>query len=628
MKSKTSFFNRTIFKKNVTNFWPIWGVYIAWLLISEPVNIWQQARSDWWWEYGEGMYGIMENVVQMMISPYMSFLFAAVMALAVFSYLYSAKNANMMHALPVNRLELFVTNYLSGLVLLLVPQLVTFFISVLVCMGSQITCMQYLLYALLCQMGVSFFAYSLAVFVAMFTGQMLAMPIYYVVVNFLYVGCLFIIESLKAMLCYGVTDNWNPGESVILSPLYYLGNQLRVYDVYNEKLGAVEGLTIAGGELVAVYSVAAVFVTAAAYQFYRRRQIETAGDWISVGFVKPVFRWGCGLCGGILLALLFTGTIGNSLAVNSYQCMLLFAVIMGILCFFAAEMLIRKQFKVFDKRSLLESMGVAVASVVLITLFEMDVFGIWHHVPAADEIAEAYVNMNYPLKVDEMDLEKLLAIHQDIIAHKEEYLEIEQEGSGYYYTTIRYYLKDGTEVVRSYPLAVREEYVQDAESPVSVILAWERDAENLKKNIFGTDYKEYEYAGGYIDVYDDALMYSESSFDAAQADTLVKAIMKDIEAGYYNDYYTYCLGSDDENCYYNNIYINYYSRVQIHDMWYYYMGYDKQDETEEYAEQAVSSEIGISFGTSCVNTIRALEEMGAVDETHKLYTQKEYAKAQ
>ena len=52
-------------------------------------------------------------------------------ALAVFSYLYSAKSTNMMHALPVNRLELYVTNYLSGLIFLIVPEIITFFITVL-----------------------------------------------------------------------------------------------------------------------------------------------------------------------------------------------------------------------------------------------------------------------------------------------------------------------------------------------------------------------------------------------------------------------------------------------------------------------------------------------------------------
>ena len=34
MKSRTSFFNKTLFRKNVTRFAPIWGIYLLCLLIG------------------------------------------------------------------------------------------------------------------------------------------------------------------------------------------------------------------------------------------------------------------------------------------------------------------------------------------------------------------------------------------------------------------------------------------------------------------------------------------------------------------------------------------------------------------------------------------------------------------
>ena len=142
------------------------------------------------------------------------FFFAVAAALAVFSYLYSAKSTNMMHALPVNRLELYVTNYLSGLIFLIVPEIITFFITVLVCLANQFTCIQYLFAALLAQAGVTFFAYSLAVFVAMFTGQAFAMPCYYVIVNYLYVGCMFIVAKVIETISYGIENAWNPGKKL------------------------------------------------------------------------------------------------------------------------------------------------------------------------------------------------------------------------------------------------------------------------------------------------------------------------------------------------------------------------------------------------------------------------------
>ena len=34
MKSKTSCFNKTIFRKNMTRFWPVWAVYLAYLFFQ------------------------------------------------------------------------------------------------------------------------------------------------------------------------------------------------------------------------------------------------------------------------------------------------------------------------------------------------------------------------------------------------------------------------------------------------------------------------------------------------------------------------------------------------------------------------------------------------------------------
>lgn len=632
MKSKTSCFNSTIFKKNITHFWPVWAAYLVYLLLSEPVSIWQLATNEWYMEIytdTERMYTVIERTLSLMISPYMTFAFAAAMALAVFSYLYSAKNANMMHALPVNRLELFVTNYSSGLVFMLLPQIIAFFVSVLVCMGNQITWIQYLFFGLLCQMGTSFFAYSLAVFVAMFTGQMLAMPAYYLVVNYLYIGCWYIVNILTELLCYGVSSRPSPGRTAMLSPLNYLATNLWVDSIYDRNTNAVEGIEVAGRNAVAIYAVAAIFITIAAYQFYRRRQIETAGDWISEGFVKPIFRWGCGLCGGILLSLMVIYTIMDSVHMNVYAGTVVCAVIMGFLCFFAAEMLICKQFRVFQKKRLIEWGVFTAAMVLFITCFEMDVFGIESKIPDADEIETAYVNMDYPIMVEGEDVAELLDIHKQVIADKDAYLAIEQENHGYYYTTFRYYLKDGSSFERRYPVAITEEYLNDTDSPAARILAWEREIDNLKEQILGKGYETYEYTGGYMDVYNENFDYHEQTFDEAAAEMLAEAIIKDIEAGYYDVYYVDCMDRPYDTWYYNNICLEYYNRNADYDVWDYYNGYNSYigDSVYTTTEMAVGAGLdcnSIRFGSDCVNTVRAIEKLELVGDTWKLYTQKEY----
>ena len=47
MKSKISFFNKTIFKKNVTLYWPIWALYTLILIIAQPLMLW----SDFYYSH-------------------------------------------------------------------------------------------------------------------------------------------------------------------------------------------------------------------------------------------------------------------------------------------------------------------------------------------------------------------------------------------------------------------------------------------------------------------------------------------------------------------------------------------------------------------------------------------------
>ena len=40
MKSKTSFFNKAVFRKNVVLYWPIWVSYLLYGLIKVPGRLW------------------------------------------------------------------------------------------------------------------------------------------------------------------------------------------------------------------------------------------------------------------------------------------------------------------------------------------------------------------------------------------------------------------------------------------------------------------------------------------------------------------------------------------------------------------------------------------------------------
>ncbi len=626
MKSKTFCFNRTIFMKNFTHFWPLWTLYLICLLLMIPVSLWQGASQDWYYGYqenGSEMYMLVSRALETALSPGPVFLIVAVMALAVFSYLYTAKSANMVHALPVSRLELFVTNYLSGLSFMVIPEVIAFLFTVLVCIGNEITCIQYLFIGFLCRLGMILFSYSLAVFVTMFTGHMLAMPVYYLIANYLYIGCRFLITEVVELLCYGISDFWNPGKTSILSPIYYLGNNLWVRNVYDDATNQIEGLEIHGIWLVGIYAAVAVVFAVAAYRLYRRRMIETAGDVISIGIIKPVFRWGVAMCGGISVSLLLTGVLAETQNTRRFPCFMICMFVTGFLFFFVAQMLIMKNFRVFRKKRLLEWCCFAIVSLLFVVLFETDLFGIERKIPAQEEIEAAFICMDYPIEIETAQIPELLKIHREIIQNKRQYREAEGQKTDVMYTTICYYLKDGGRMERLYPIPVQQETAQGEPTPAARILDWEREPENLKRHMLGRGYRMNEYLSGYIDLYDGEIGYQNYLFKRDELKTLVTAIEKDIDEGSYNKYYATSGQENLSETYYSNISMEYYNRDGQYDVWDYFYAYRRYHRENPVKEKAMSSTVFLTFGPECRHTIEALERMG-VFESYRLETIEEY----
>ena len=106
MRSKISFFNRTIFRKNITHFWPIWALYSILCIWSMPIYSYFNLRNY----NGAGLtateqsYMKVINVLEgfdLSMNAWVIFIFSISSAVAVFSYLYTSRSVNMIHALPV-----------------------------------------------------------------------------------------------------------------------------------------------------------------------------------------------------------------------------------------------------------------------------------------------------------------------------------------------------------------------------------------------------------------------------------------------------------------------------------------------------------------------------------------------
>ena len=121
MRSKTSCFNGTLFRKNLSRYWPLWGLASfggALFPLAMLVNLLHSGLQDAWtpMQMKEMYYTVLSYSV-----PVISIVYAVLCAMAVWNYLYNTRSVGLMHTLPIRREGLFLTNVLSGLVMMAIP---------------------------------------------------------------------------------------------------------------------------------------------------------------------------------------------------------------------------------------------------------------------------------------------------------------------------------------------------------------------------------------------------------------------------------------------------------------------------------------------------------------------------
>ena len=114
MKSRTSSFNFTVFKKDITRFAPAWAVYGIILMLVLVMVL----------DGGEVYYRLNNMEGFAMAMGWINLFYAALVAQTLFGDLYNSRLCNALHAMPVTREGWFVTHTAAGLAFSLIPNLV------------------------------------------------------------------------------------------------------------------------------------------------------------------------------------------------------------------------------------------------------------------------------------------------------------------------------------------------------------------------------------------------------------------------------------------------------------------------------------------------------------------------
>ena len=489
MRSKTSCFNGTLFRKNLSRYWPLWGLAsfggamfpLAMLLelLHDGFRFWSPLETR------QAYYTVLSYGV-----PVISIVYAILCAMAVWSYLYNARSVGMMHTLPIRREGLFVTNVLSGLTMMAIPYAVTGVLLVLVTMLFGGFEPMGVLVTVLGVMGESLFFFGLATLCAFIVGNVFMLPALYGLLNFIAVLTDFMVNLLAQGFCFGLNSSYS-GTVEWLSPVVYLIQKISPNSTYEtqwvtDRLGGqryetsvLTSVTLENGWLIAAYAAAGAALLGLAWLLYRRRRSESAGDVVAVGWMKPVFRYGCAVYAAIL-----GGRLLYALLWDSFQSGRYFTVLPMILCmiaggaigYYAASMLLAKTPRVF-KTTWKGMLAVALGCAALCGAMKCDLFGVVRRVPDAGSIKEVNLyaaDSNYYLTPGQDDalIEKVRALHQAIISDKDYALTAASAASEactdrealYAYTTVRftYTLNSGLKVERQYDLYLtRDRMAQD-----------------------------------------------------------------------------------------------------------------------------------------------------------------------
>ena len=526
MKSKISFFNAGIFKSMLKRFWPLWTAYFAVWFMCLPLPL-LVARLQ----------GVKESAVTVVTaamktsvgaSVVSGFLMGILAAMAVFGFLYNSRSCGMIASTPVRREAVFCSAYLAGALPVLAANL---FIAVLNWLftlssgieGACIFKMNAILFAVNSMEFLIFF--SISAFIAMLTANIVALPVLYLIFNFVFLGMEYVVRMLYGMFIFGYSDL---PDCVLefMSPLIYLFTRIGIN--VNISTGSA-AVSLTNWSALLGYIIAAVVFSVTALLLYRKRRMESAGDVIAVNSLRPVFKFCVTACAALCFGLLFFVIISTLFTSPSTSMLVLSAglIIGAFIGYFASEMLLKKSFHVF-KGNWKGFVITVILCIVFAFVCVTDLFDLSSQLPDIDDIEAINCdseNGGVDIK-NRSDIEALLKVNKAIIADRDKYEGLDDTDlENTYYVSIRYKLKDGHSVYRGYTVLIDDNYKAYYAALGSV---------NIVKSCFTP-----EIPVTVQNVYDASFQYPSGSGELNSisltpeqaVDFYDNALMKDIESG-------------------------------------------------------------------------------------------------
>ena len=444
MKLRTSYFNIHVLKKNLTRFAPLWILYA----VAEVLGL-MSIHAD--------KAGIMADDLAQIMGPVAVFhaAYAFLVAACLFGDLFDSRLCNGLHAMPMRREGWLLTNLASGLMFALIPAAVGAVVG-------AVMLKEFAWIGLLWQ-GTSLlqfvFFFGVAVFSAMCAGKRLGMAAIYGIVNFLSMLIFWVADTIVEPLLPGVV--LSDDVFTLLCPVVSMVGDSYVDFYYDNILGGFfKGLAAADWHYLWACAGVGIVFMGLGWLLYRKRHLETAGDFISFRPVKVFFLLAYTLAMGALLY----SFMGTFLGLHSNYGFLAAGIVIG---WFTGWMLLERTVKILNKRVFLGFAAFVVFFAGCIGLTILDPLGITAYVPKSDEIENAclylstdFYNFTYGSLEDDRDLSKPEDIAQVQQLHRMMLEDPRATNGESIMVYVRYEKKNGASVLREYMIPAESETVE------------------------------------------------------------------------------------------------------------------------------------------------------------------------
>lgn len=419
MQSKTSCFNKTVFKKNLTRFAPVWVLY-ALCLVLGLVLMYSNGgrRTDFYFAYHMGQMPSVMGVVNLG--------YALLAAQLLFGDLYTSRMCNALHALPLRRESWFVTNMVSGLVFSLVPTFLMSLVALPLLMGSLFENAWSLSLWLFLSSNLQFLCYfGIAAFAAMCVGNRFTMVAGYGLLNFGAYVVYWLVDTVYTPMLYGVitptalVENLTPFAHYANRSYFKMDTYSRMVDLFGEDMAGASAVFTLTDEWWRLWVLAGVGIVFAvlALVLYRKRDLECAGDAVAFRVLVPVFQVLC----AIFVATAAQFFLYTMMGLRTQNLLVLsVGLVVG---WFVGKMLLERSTRVISLRNCRGLALLAAVFAVSLWMTHVDIFGIETRLPDADKVKSVHLSSDWTSELtleDPEDIKAMLRLQETALEERAE----------------------------------------------------------------------------------------------------------------------------------------------------------------------------------------------------------------